>query len=93
MSVAEFWELTPAETFVVLEAWGWRVEQEQKGRAWLAWHIAALQRMKRLPPLSRLVGRAKPKVLTGEEKERVKREHAEMVEKFKAQHPDVKRET
>lgn len=37
-----------------------RIEYEQKARAWLAWHIVALDRTKRLPPLKSLVGPAKP---------------------------------
>jgi hypothetical protein len=32
------------------------IEREQQGRAWLAWHIAALPRMKKFPELEKLMG-------------------------------------
>jgi len=39
-----------------------RLDYEQRARAWLAWHIVALDRTKRLPPLKDLLGPArKPK--------------------------------
>lgn len=42
-----------------------RLEVEQDGRAWLAWHIAALSRQDKLPELSSLIGRTqKPKIQT-----------------------------
>lgn len=31
------------------------LEREHNGRAWLAWHVAALTRTDRLPPLERLI--------------------------------------
>lgn len=37
-----------------------RIDYEQRGRAWLAWHIVALDRSKRLPPLKTLLGHDKP---------------------------------
>ena len=42
------------------EADSMRYDYEQKGRAWLAWHVVALDRSKRLPPLKQLLGPAKP---------------------------------
>ena len=31
-------------------------EREQQGRAWLAWHVAALPRMKKFPDLEKMMG-------------------------------------
>lgn len=71
MAVETFWSLTPRETWMMMEAQAWRAEQEQRGRAWLAWHTAALARMKRLPPLARLLGQPEARALS--EDERVER--------------------
>jgi hypothetical protein len=32
------------------------IEREQQGRAWMAWHIAALPRLKKFPTLESLMG-------------------------------------
>lgn len=32
------------------------IEREQQSRAWLAWHVAALPRMKKFPKLESLMG-------------------------------------
>jgi hypothetical protein len=32
------------------------IEREQQGRAWLAWHVAALPRLKKFPELNALMG-------------------------------------
>lgn len=32
------------------------IEREQQGRAWLAWHVAALPRLKKFPTLDSLMG-------------------------------------
>lgn len=39
-----------------MEAFGRAIERDQKGWAWLAWHGAAMSRMKTLPTLERLMG-------------------------------------
>jgi hypothetical protein len=45
-----------------------RLEAEQDGRAWLAWHVAALSRQNTLPELSSLMGRIeRPKLQTQEQ--------------------------
>ncbi len=45
-----------------------RLEAEQDGRAWLAWHTVALSRQETLPELSSLLGRSqKPKPQTQEQ--------------------------
>jgi hypothetical protein len=39
----------------VLEVAGWRMEQEQRRMLSLAWHVAALERSRRLPSLAHLL--------------------------------------
>ena len=82
IGVAEFWALTPRETYMVLEAANWRLEREHRRDAWLAWHIAALSRAKRLPALQRLISPGKARALKGEELERRRAEHREIVQKI-----------
>jgi len=55
VTVGEFWDMTPRETFMALNASVWRIEQEMARSLVLAWNIAALERTKRLPPLSKLL--------------------------------------
>jgi len=47
LTVQDFWELTPRETVEVVRI---RNERQRERDLWRAWHAAALQRMKRLPP-------------------------------------------
>lgn len=49
-----FWTLTPRELAVHMEGAGARLRHEHNARAWLAWHIEALSRTKRLPKLKDL---------------------------------------
>lgn len=52
----------------MLEGAAERAEIEQQGRAWLAWHIAALPRVKRFPELRALMGlKPKPVIQTEDE--------------------------
>jgi hypothetical protein len=80
--IGEFWDMTPRETVLVIEAAAWRAEQAQRGRAWLAWHVAALSRATRLPPLSRLFRLPGAKRLEGEDLEKRRREFEGMKQKF-----------
>lgn len=82
VGVLEFWSLTPRETYAVIEASSCRLEREHRRDAWLAWHIAALSRAKRLPPLQRLIAPGKARALKGEELERRRAEHREIVQKI-----------
>jgi len=82
IGVREFWSLTPRETYMVLEAATWRLEREHRRDAWLAWHIAALSRAKRLPALQRLIAPGKARALEGDELERRRAEHREIVQKI-----------
>ena len=45
----EFWALSPKLYVEQMQGARERVEREQRGRAWLAWHIEALARSKTLP--------------------------------------------
>lgn len=56
----EFWRLTPAELNELIEGYRWRDKREQDRLAWLAWHVAALQRTKKMPSLKAFLGQAKP---------------------------------
>ena len=63
---------------MAIEARAWRAEQEQQRDLWLAWHMAALSRAKRLPSLARLLGDGESHALTGAELERRERERREI---------------
>lgn len=38
-----------------MEAAAKKFEREHNSRAWMSWHIAAMSRMKKLPPLTKLI--------------------------------------
>jgi len=48
--------MTPRETLAAIEARVWRIRQDRQGLLFLAWHVAAMSRAKRIPPLQRLIG-------------------------------------
>jgi hypothetical protein len=50
-----FWSLTPRELYWYCDGHKKRQEHEAQGRAWLAWHIAALGRAKHLPSLAKIM--------------------------------------
>jgi hypothetical protein len=58
-----FWRLTLREIRTILDGVAIRLEREHNDRAWLAWHIEALARQKKMPRLKELTTRmaAKPK--------------------------------
>ena len=72
--------MTPNETLATIEARAWQAEQERQRDLWLAWHIAALSRAKRLPSLKRLLGSGETRVLTGADLERRHQERREIME-------------
>jgi len=80
--VAAFWEMTLRETALAIDAEVWRLEQERRGRAWLAWHTAALSRTRRLPPLGRLIKMPEAKRLDGDELEKRRAEFEAMKSRF-----------
>ena len=86
MSVAEFWALTPRETFMVLEAAARRFEREHRRDAWIAWHVAALSRAKKLPPLQRLMPARPARTLHGAELAKRKAEMDELTRTLGAEY-------
>lgn len=79
LSVEAFWEITPREYAMHVRAENRRRREAQQRSAWLAWHMAALSRMKRLPTLKRFLGTDQARVLKGVELERRRAEHAELL--------------
>jgi len=57
---ARFWDLTFSELELMFEAAGKRAVRERNERAWSVWHIAALQRVKKLPDLRKMMVNEKP---------------------------------
>lgn len=51
-----YWRQTPRLFDIAIRARIRVKEQDQQGRAWLAWHIAALPKMKRFPSFKDLLG-------------------------------------
>lgn len=48
--------VTPRVMQLVFQGASERFEREQQGRAWMAWHVAALPRVKKFPTLESLMG-------------------------------------
>lgn len=86
MTVEQFWAMTPRETMMVIEAAGWRMDQEQRGRAWLAWHVAVLSRAKKIPSLNQLLAAPKGQALKGKALMERRKEFAEMKERVNKWH-------
>jgi len=79
--------MTPVETYLVIKAAAWKFDEEQRDLAWLAWHVAALSRAKRLPALSKLLKAGKAEVLSGEELKKRREEFKQMKERIHAKIP------
>ena len=58
---SRFWHLTPREASTIMKGASKRLIREQNQTAWLAWHIAALERAKKLPKLETLLIKPKRK--------------------------------
>jgi len=52
LSLSEFWALTPRESALAIEGYGWRLRQAHG----LAWWAARFQRAKRMPTLASVLG-------------------------------------
>lgn len=78
IGVLEFWDLTPAETYMAIEAAVWRDTQAQKRALASAWRTAAFSRAKRLPPLNQVLNAGPAKPLRGEERRKRRQEFEEM---------------
>lgn len=83
--VAEFWDLTPHETFAAIDARIWRDEQQQKQAISQAWLMASLSRRKRLPALSSLLTGGEAKRLTGPELAQRRQEFSDMTKNLDLQ--------
>ncbi|MGL5934595.1 MAG: hypothetical protein ACRCZI_03115 [Cetobacterium sp.] len=57
---AYFWQVTPREMQAILDGAAGRIRREEELSAWLAWHTAALGRVKKMPRLMDMLPR-KPK--------------------------------
>lgn len=55
MSEDEFWRKTPRQVVRAFDAQNKILMREHNERAWLAWHIAALPRSKKLPKLEKML--------------------------------------
>ena len=78
IGVLEFWDQTPRETFMAIDAAIWREEVRQKQNLTLAWQTAALTRAKRLPSLKQLLNTKPAKPLVGAEMEKRRQEFRDM---------------
>ena len=67
MTVGEFWELTPHEVYLSIDAYIVRTSQQQKHDFTVAWLNAKLQRAKNIPSLKVLLLDKKAQKLTGKE--------------------------
>jgi hypothetical protein len=85
ITVADFWAMTPRETYAAIRAAGWRIELEQRRGVIQAWHTAALARAKRLPSLRRLLSPGKSQPLQGDELERHRQERDEILARIDVQ--------
>jgi hypothetical protein len=52
------------------------LRREHNSRAWLAWHIAALQRTKKLPTLRSMLAKEKPRAQSWQEQIEIMRQYA-----------------
>ena len=82
MTTGEFWEQTPAETAATLEAAVWREGRQRERDLALAWHVAMLERQKRLPTLQRLLHPPESRPLKGAEREKRRKEFEELKERM-----------
>lgn len=89
----EFWEMTPPETYMAIEAATWRMEHEQRLMAWTAWHVAALSRAKKLPSLTKILTPPEAKKLTPDEAATRRKEFEDMKKGLPSQIPIPDRKT
>ena len=82
IGVLEFWDLTPRETFMAIEASIWREEVRQKWDITVAWQTASLSRAKRMPSLKQLLNTKPARPLHGAELEKRRQEFREMTAKL-----------
>ncbi len=71
--------MTPFEVSLQIEAWRDQREEDFKRDLVLAWHIAALQRVARLPALKVLLEESSSKPLSGEAAARLQARHEQLI--------------
>jgi len=74
--------MTPAETYMAIEASLWQMEHEQRLTAWAVWHVAALGRARKMPALQALLKQPGAKALSPEEAEERRKEFDQMRHKW-----------
>jgi hypothetical protein len=80
LSPSQFWDTTPRELALYARARAHRAEEDLRRQLFLAWHIAALIRIDKLPPLDELLApAAQPKEGAERELLRRAREHEQIV--------------
>lgn len=57
MSVESFWDATPRTINTAVSAYNERLLDQYDRAGWAAWHIAALPRQKRMPPLKAMAAK------------------------------------
>jgi hypothetical protein len=78
IGVAEFWNMTPREAIMAIEAAIWRDERRQELDIVQSWSTATLIRAKRIPSLKQLLNTKPAKPLHGKELEKRQREFKDM---------------
>lgn len=66
---ARFWTVTPAVAAREMRGMATRRTHESQRDAWLAWHIEALARTKKLPPLKDMMGGKKRRTNGAQDRE------------------------
>ena len=74
--------MTPAETYLAIDAGIWRAEHDQRLAAWTVWHCAALMRAKRLPAMQALMKQPDAKPLDENEAQQRRDEFDSMRQKW-----------
>ena len=64
---AQFWQLTLREIQVIIDAAARRLQREHEMTAWHAWTTASLGRLKRIPPLRKILPKGMKRQQTAEE--------------------------
>jgi hypothetical protein len=80
LSILEFWELTPLEFELMVNAYTEKISQEQEDNLVMTWLGAYWQRVEKLPSLKKVLGKDQVKKQpTAEEMfEEIKRMHSSM---------------
>lgn len=55
ISVSEFWQLTPYELSAIIEGYADQLTEQRQELLYLAWHVEAFSRQKRMPALKKVL--------------------------------------